>query len=536
MTGQKTVPNVFIKAKHIGGCTDTKNFHKEGQLMDKVKNHEFDYDLIVLGGGSGGLACSKAAARLGRKVAVCDFVQPTPLGTTWGLGGTCVNVGCIPKKLMHQAALLGKSIEDAEHYGWEDPDKKEGSSKGRMNWDKLKQGVQDHIGSINWGYRVQLREKKVEYINGYAKFMDAHTIETTNKRGKKHTLTAEKFVIACGERPKYPNIEGAKEYGITSDDLFSLDYNPGKTLVVGASYVALECAGFLTGIGNDVTIMVRSILLRGFDQQIAEKIGDYMKAEGTKFIRPCTPTRIECVTKASDTQPGLYKVYAQQGDQEVCDTYNTILFAIGRTSTTNTIGLENVPGGIVPIKGSGKIQTNKEDQTVVPHIYCIGDNALGKPELTPVAIAAGRLLAERLYGDKTTLCDYEGVPTTVFTPLEYSCCGLAEEDAIEKFGLDHIEVFHSNFGPLEWTVAHHDPNTCYMKVICVKADNMRVVGMHYLGPNAGEVMQGYATAMKAGITKKHLEQTIGIHPTNAEVFTTLFITKSSGKAIDQAGC
>merc|ERR1719354_832823 len=146
------------------------------------------------------------------------------------------------------------------------------------------------------------------------------------------------------------------------------------------------------------------------------------------------------------------------------------------------------------------------------------------------------LLAERLYGDKTTLCDYEGVPTTVFTPLEYSCCGLAEEDAIEKFGLDKIEVFHSNFGPLEWTVAHHDPNTCYMKVICVKAQDMRVVGMHYLGPNAGEVMQGYATAMKAGITKKHLEQTIGIHPTNAEVSTTLFITKSSGKAIDQAGC
>merc|ERR1712168_1565202 len=167
--------------------------------------------------------------------------------------------------------------------------------------------------------------------------------------GTSKEVTAKHFIISVGGRPKYPDIPGAKELGITSDDIFSLPHNPGKTLLVGASYISLETGGFLTGIGLDVTVMVRSILLRGFDQQIADKIGEYMKAEGTKFLRPCTPTKIECVTKASDTAPGLYKVYGQQGDQEICDTYNTILFAIGRTSVTSTIGLENVPG-IVPIK------------------------------------------------------------------------------------------------------------------------------------------------------------------------------------------
>merc|ERR1719427_541525 len=433
-TGQRTVPNIFINGEHIGGADDTKKLHAEEQLMAKVnakKSHGFEYDIMVIGGGSGGLSASKEAARLGLKVAVCDFVKPTPSGTTWGLGGTCVNVGCIPKKLMHQAALLGRSVQDAKKFGWA-ADLKTTEDGGPVQWSDLVSGVQDYIGSLNWGYRVQLREKNVNYVNGYAEFTDPHTIETTNKRGKKTTLTSDKFIIAVGERPKYPNKPGAMEYGISSDDLFSLPYNPGKTLVVGASYVALECAGFLRGIGLDVTVMVRSILLRGFDQQIAEKIGKYMEEEGVKFVRPCVPVKIECVRPRGDDQTGIYRVTGQSGDNEVVDEYNTILFAIGRESVTKTIGLDKV--GIVPAKNTGKIATNEFDETNVPHIYCIGDNAEGKPELTPVAIQAGRLLAKRLYSDSKLKCDYEGVPTTVFTPLEYSCCGLSEEAAIEIHG------------------------------------------------------------------------------------------------------
>jgi len=317
-SGQKTVPNVYVKGQHLGGCDDTMQAYTEGRLLDMIATHKYEYDLVVLGGGSGGLAASKLAATLGRKVAVCDFVKPTPTNTTWGLGGTCVNVGCIPKKLMHQAALLGKGLVDAQKYGWG------AKMDGKLDWNLLVRGVQDYIGSLNWGYRVQLREKKVNYVNAYAEFIDAHTIEATNTRGKKQQLTAEKFIIAVGERPKYPQIPGAVEYGITSDDIFSLSYNPGKTLVIGASYVALECAGFLQGIGVDTTVMVRSILLRGFDQQIAEKIGQYMAAEGCKFIRPATPSKIECIRAAKEEQAGLLRVFSQSGETQLVEEYNTV--------------------------------------------------------------------------------------------------------------------------------------------------------------------------------------------------------------------
>merc|ERR1739838_155246 len=527
-SGQKTAPNVYVKGQHLGGCDDTMQAYTEGRLLDMIATHKYEYDLVVLGGGSGGLAASKLAATLGRKVAVCDFVKPTPTNTTWGLGGTCVNVGCIPKKLMHQAALLGKGLVDAQKYGWG------AKMDGKLDWNLLVRGVQDYIGSLNWGYRVQLREKKVNYVNAYAEFIDAHTIEATNTRGKKQQLTAEKFIIAVGERPKYPQIPGAVEYGVTSDDIFSLSYNPGKTLVIGASYVALECAGFLQGIGVDITVMVRSILLQGFDQQIAEKIGQYMAAEGCKFIRPAAPSKIECIRAAKEEQAGLLRVFSQSGETQLVEEYNTVLFAIGRESTTKTTGLDKV--GVVPDQKSGKIRTNQFDQTSQKHIYCIGDNAEGKPELTPVAIQAGKLLVRRLYSNSKLKCEYDGVPTTIYTPLEYSCCGLSEEDAIEKYGNHNIEVYHQNFGPLEWTVAQHDSNTCYLKVLCLISEKERILGMHYLGPNAGEVMQGYATAMKCGMTKAQLDATIGIHPTNAEVFTTLNVTKRSNLSVDQAGC
>lgn len=199
----------------------------------------------------------QAAAELGKRVCVLDFVKPSPQGTTWGLGGTCVNVGCIPKKLMHQAAIIGKHMKDAKSFGWQMPEEPVGNS-----WEGLVGGVQDHIGSLNWGYRVSLRDKNVTYLNAYGTFQDAHTLMTVNRRNKEKVITSEKFVIATGGRPSFPDIPGAQEHGISSDDIFSLERSPGKTLVIGASYVALECAGFLTTLGLDTTVMVRSIFLR----------------------------------------------------------------------------------------------------------------------------------------------------------------------------------------------------------------------------------------------------------------------------------
>lgn len=532
MTSQRTVPNVFVNGTHIGGYDKTFQAYKSGSLQNVLGNsiddaEVYDYDLIVVGGGSGGLACSKEAAALGKKVMVLDYVVPTPSGTSWGLGGTCVNVGCIPKKLMHQAALLGQALQDSRKFGWEYDE------QVKHNWETMVEAIQNYIGSLNWGYRVSLREKTVTYVNAYAEFIEPHKIKATNRKGQETFHTAQTFVLATGERPRYLGIPGDKEYCITSDDLFSLPYCPGKTLIVGASYVALECAGFLAGIGLDVTVMVRSILLRGFDQEMAERAGAYMETHGVKFIRKFVPTQIE---RLEEGMPGRLKVVAQstEGPEIVEGEYNTVLIAIGRDACTRNIGLDKI--GVRINEKNGKIPVTDEEQTNVPHVYAIGDILDGKLELTPVAIQAGRLLARRLFGGSFIKCDYVNVPTTVFTPLEYGCCGLSEERAIEGYGKENIEVYHTLFWPLEWTVPGRDNNTCYAKIICNKHDNNRVIGFHVLGPNAGEITQGFGAAIKCGLTKELLDETIGIHPTCAEVFTTMEITKSSGKEITQAGC
>lgn len=489
----------------------------------------FEYDLVVVGGGSGGLAASKEAAKFGKKVAVLDFVKPTPIGTVWGLGGTCVNVGCIPKKLMHNAGLIGDTLsKDAKFFGWKF------NQKPAFNWEDLVNNVQDYIGSLNFGYRTDLRSKNVEYINAYGVFTNPHEMELSFRDGKKKTISARRFIIATGGRPRYPGIPGDKEHCITSDDVFSLSSPPGKTLVVGASYVALECAGFLTSIGFDTTVMARSIFLRGFDQQIAEQIAEYMKEHGTKFIRPAVPTRIE------KTAEGKKKVFYKGDDNmEHSDEYDTVLLAIGRNAETHGIGLDKA--GVRVDKESGKIHAVNE-RTNVPHIYAIGDVLHSRPELTPVAIAAGKLLARRLYNGSTVQMDYDNVPTTVFTPLEYGAIGLPEEEAVRRFGAASIEVYHSYFKPLEWALSHEEDivyredNRCYAKLIVNKADHERVLGFHYLGPNAGEVTQGYGVAFKLGATKAHFDQTIGIHPTVSEEFTILRVTKSSGETAKKTGC
>merc|ERR1719336_3218941 len=489
-------------------------------------SHSYDYDIVVIGGGSGGLAASKEAARLGKKVAVCDFVKPSPAGSTWGLGGTCVNVGCIPKKLMHQAALLGEAVKDAKSFGW-------GVDRAQVNhdWAAMVTEIQNHIGGLNWGYRVALREKQVTYLNEYAEFVDKNTLKVTNKKGKERNVTAAQFILATGGRPRYPDIPGA-EFGISSDDLFSLQHNPGKTLLVGASYIALECAGFLAGVGCNATVMVRSILLRGFDQQMAGKIGEYMEEHGINFIRECVPTKIE---KIEDGTPGKLKVTAKYNDgTEFVDEFNTVIFAIGRDACTGNMGLDKVGVSLNP--KNGKVIHDEAERTNVGNIFAIGDVLDNKPELTPVAIQAGKLLARRLCDVSNVLTDYVNVCTTVFTPLEYGCCGLSEEEAIAQLGEENLEVYHQNFWPLEWTVAHRPENNCYLKLICNKLQSEKVVGFHYLGPNAGEVTQGFGMALKMGATKADFDNLIGIHPTTAETFTTMAITKSSGVDASATGC
>ena len=496
-----------------------------------TNNHNYDYDLVVIGGGSGGMAASKEAARFGAKVACCDFVKPSPAGTSWGLGGTCVNVGCIPKKLFHAASLLREAIvHDTPAFGLQvadattNGDVKPPSTTPR--WDVLRENIQNHIRGLNFKYRVRLREKEVTYLNKLATFVDPHTVQVVDKKGRTSTITSSRFLIATGGRPTPLDCPGG-ELAISSDDIFSLEKSPGKTLCVGASYISLECAGFLHGLGLDTTIAVRSILLRGFDRQCSERVGQYMADEGVKFKYGVTPAKLEKL------ESGQIQVTFSDGTS---DAYDTVLTAIGRQADTDKLGLDKLGIKMNP-KNKRIIPANKFEQTQCPNIYALGDVLDGTPELTPVAIQAGLLLARRLFGKSKQAMDYANVCTTVFTPLEYACVGLSEDDAVAKYGEDGIEVYHSEFIPLEWSMSmsrgHH---AAYAKVIVDKSPQEKVLGIHYVGPNAGEVMQGYGVSMKQGLTYKELTDTVGIHPTNSEEIVTLSITKSSGEAGKSFGC
>lgn len=525
-----------------GKAISTTSHAPQATMVDDgyTKDHPYDYDLLVIGGGSGGMATAKEAARLGAKVACLDFVKPSPHGTTWGLGGTCVNVGCIPKKLMHTGALLQQSIHtDLEAFGIVAPggnDEGENAdgnidddadmhpkSTTTVKWEILRENVQNYIRSLNFKYRVAFREKEVTYLNKLGTFIDAHTIEATDKKGRSSLITAARVLICTGGRPAPLDCEGG-ELAISSDDVFSLQQNPGKTLCVGASYISLECAGFLAGFGNDVTVAVRSILLRGFDRECVARIGAYMEDHGVKFKREVVPTKLAKVGE---------KIHVTFSDG-TSEEYDTVLAAVGRLADTDKLGLDKVG---VKINPSDRKIIATHEQSSTPNIYAVGDVMYGCPELTPVAIQAGQLLARRLFGGSKEAMDYVNICTTVFTPIEYSCVGLSEDDAIAKFGEGNIEVYIREFMPLEWSMSHHRAShAAFTKVVVDKQPNENVLGIHYVGPNAGEVMQGYGTAMKQGLTFGVLKETVGIHPTSSEEIVTLSITKSSGEDAAAGGC
>jgi len=493
------------------------------------------WDLAVIGGGSGGLAAAKAAKAAGAEKVVCfDYVKPSTQGTRWGLGGTCVNVGCVPKKLMHYAGLLGACMHDAKAMGFAV------DTHPTHDWGQLVQTVQNQVKQLNFGYRGGLRSAGVEYINALASFQDPHTLAYQVWGQEPTTLRARHIVIATGGRPIIPDdVPGAREYAITSDDIFSLrsKSNPGKTLCIGASYIALECAGFLTEIGCDVTVAVRSVLLRGFDRQCADKIGEMMRLMGTKFMMGVLPSRME------KNEDGRISVTFSDG---LSDVYDTVLYAIGRSADTAGLNLE--AAGIAAAK-NGKFQLADDTFAEQPHIHAVGDVLQGRPELTPVAIKAGEILARRIFAGTTQTMRYDLVPTTVFTPCEYGTVGLTEEEAVALYGEDELEVYIKEWTTLEHGAVHRVkhanvdasefdqelPPSNLMKLICIKAENERVVGFHFVGPNAGEVTQGFTLALKLGATKADFDDVLGIHPTDAEGFCDLSVTRRSGESWLAAG-
>ncbi|CAG0924451.1 unnamed protein product, partial [Notodromas monacha] len=371
-------------------------------------------------------------------------------------------------------------------------------------------------------------------------------------------LKAKNVVIAVGGRPVYPDVEGAKENCITSDDVFTLKSPPGKSLIVGGSYVALETAGFLRGLGFDVTVMLRSIPLRGFDREIAKLIVQNMEARGVKFLRRCLPSGfrkddgnvkvtwkdkdhthdfsckkdkfftacpIICLFPAGLKTNCSFEKFIQGASHS--EAFKTVMLAVGRRPVTDALNLSNA--GVEVNTENGKLVGHDGESTNVNGIYAIGDVLDGRQELTPVAAQAGRLLADRVFGkDPSAKMDYSAVPTTVFTPLEYGCVGMSEEEAFGKFGEDNIEVYHAFYKPLEFYLPKIDAKQCYLKIITGREKPGKVLGLHFLGPNAGEVVQGFGVAMKAGLTKAILDRSVGIHPTNAEELVKPLVTKRSG--------
>lgn len=473
------------------------------------KGSKYLYDYFVIGGGSGGLASAKRAAKLGMRVALADFVKPSPLGTKWGIGGTCVNVGCIPKKLMHFASLTGELRHDQELCGWEV------DHKTPHNWNTMIDNVNNHIRSLNWGYKTQLMKEKVKYYNMLASIEDAHTIKLVDAKNQEPIyVTAEHICIAVGGRPQYLDIPNCRELCITSDDLFWQQKPPGKSLVIGAGYIALECGGFLKGLGRDVDILVRSKPLRAFDSEMVDKIVEYMKYTGINFI---TGGPISFDKEGEGVRVGM-KIVENGNTVEKSEVYDTVLLAIGRYPDVKGLGLENVG---VELETNGKIKVNTRWQSSVESIHALGDVSSIGLELTPVAIKEGHYLAQGLFKNEWREIDYKTVCTTVFTPLEYAVCGYNEHDAIKTFGIDDIEVYTSTFKPTEWAFDPEKPrNVCMSKAI-VQKSTRKVLGLHYTGLQAGEVMQGYGIAIRLGLKFEEFTDTIAIHPTGSEEVVTL---------------
>jgi len=533
ITGKRSVPQVFIDKHFVGGCDDTIALDEKAELRGRLEKagaldkepdlpaSSYDFDLFVLGGGSGGCAAALEAAQIdGIRVACADFVKPSPHGTTWGVGGTCVNVGCIPKKLMHIAATMGENTHDLASYGWTSVDGSE--VKLKHDWGTMTKSIQGYIKeSLNQGMLDGFLANNVKYYNSYATLKDRHTVELTDSAGGKTTATAKYIMLSAGGRPNDGGYPGAAEHCISSDDLFWLKEAPGKTLVIGAAYIALECAGFLTGLGYDTTVMVRSMLLRGFDRECVDKIDAYMVKLGTKFIRGTTPTRFE-----AGTTKKVKAFWKGKDGVEVSEEFDTVLLAVGRKGEAEKLGLDNA--GVAYRKNDGKVHAPCE-QTNVPNIFCVGDLVADRPELTPVAKVAGKKVVGRLFKGDLQAMDYTKIATTVFTPLEYGMVGLTEEQAREKHGAD-LDMITKEAKPLEWSVVKHRAPDAFFKLL-IDTKSGRIVGFHILGPNAGEITQAMALAMKLGVTKAQLDDTVGIHPTLAETMTMM-----SGKKIAGVVC
>ncbi len=445
------------------------------------------YDLIVIGGGSGGLAAAKRAAEYGARVALIESGR---------LGGTCVNVGCVPKKVMWNAAELAAGLEDAPEYGFQ-------VTLDGHDWPLIKQKRDAYVLRLNGIYESQLAKHKVELVRGYGRFVDAHTVLAADRR-----LTASHIIIATGSRPLLPAVPGV-ELGITSDGFFELEERPERVAVVGSGYIAVELAGILAALGSTTTLILRGeTCLKSFDAMIGQSTLKILREGGVEVATGAWP---EALARNVD---GSLELDVRDGRR--LRPFDTLIWAVGRGPAADNLGLEHAG---VKIDSYGYISTDKYQVTSVDNIYAIGD-VTGRAQLTPVAIAAGRRLSDRVFGGMSDrYLEYTNIPTVVFGHPPIGTVGMTEAAARDEYGDEAVTVFTSSFVPMYYAMTSIKPR-CDMKLVTVGPEK-RVVGVHIVGDGADEMLQGFAVAVRMGATKKDLDDTVAIHPTVAEELVTM---------------
>ncbi len=442
------------------------------------------FDLIVIGGGSGGLACAQRAATHGARALIIESHR---------LGGTCVNVGCIPKKIMWNAASLAEEIEDARGYGFDV------ELRGH-DWGVLKRQRDAYIARLNDIYERNLEKRQVSLIRGHARLDAAHRVLVGERR-----FDAPHIVIATGGRPLIPDLPGAS-LGISSDGFFALQARPKRVAVIGTGYIAAELSGVFHALGSEVTIFARKDrLLRDFDAMLGEGLAEEMRSSGIGIVTQVIPAALE----RSDG------VAVRTSDGRRFDGFDCVLWAIGRSANVAGLGVARAGVALDP---SDAVITDLYQNTNVPGIYAIGD-VTGRAALTPTAIAAGRRLADRLFGGQPDRhLDYQWIPTVIFSHPPIGTVGLSEEQARSRFG-EQVEVFSTAFVPLYHALTTRRPRV-RMKLVTTGSER-RIVGCHVIGLGADELLQGFAVAVRMGATKQDFDDTVAIHPTVAEELVTM---------------
>ncbi|NNL68115.1 MAG: glutathione-disulfide reductase [Myxococcales bacterium] len=444
---------------------------------------EHDYDLFVIGAGSGGVRAARVCAEKGARVAVAE---------ERALGGTCVNVGCIPKKLLVYASHVREEIEDAERgYGWR-------IGEPRFDWPTLIANKDREIARLNGVYAQLLDGAGVDRLEGRAVLRDAHTVEVGG-RG----VSADQILVATGGWPSVPAIPGA-EHAITSNEVFHLKALPRRVLIVGGGYIAVEFAGIFHGLGAEVTQLYRGpLFLRGFDDDVRAHLAGEMRKQGVDL-------RFDAHVVSLARGDG--GIRATLGDGSVLEA-DQVLYATGRKPNTHDLGLERAG---VALGADGEIPVDAFSRTNVPNVWAIGD-VTDRIQLTPVAIHEAMAFAETAFGGNPTEPDHAGVPSAVFSQPPIGTVGLTE--ALARAAFDAVDVYRSTFRALKHTLGDGDARTL-MKLVVDRASD-RVLGVHVVGPDAGEIVQGFAVALKCGATKAQFDATVGIHPTSAEELVTM---------------